>query len=652
MDPGTLYELGIQSLKQGKTEEAVNYLKKSLSLAPDNIEVLYNLAHLFRQQNNFSEAISYFTRIIKIQPAFFEAFYYLADTLYESGDLQSGALYYQKAIALNPKSYASVNNLGNIFIELGDLKKAMEYFQEALALKPDSSQILNNIGYIYGKWKDYDSEIKYYLKAIELDPGFIQAYNNVALAYEKIGKIAEARHYYQKVLESTPDDLLFKLHIDTMCPVIPFNNEEIDNYRKNLLITIGNYIDLNIKFDLKKIFSANPRLSDSLVYQGREELPLRLKFAEIFKNSFPVKEQLIAPLQGKPHIGMVVTKKHEGIFCRSMRGILNNFNPEQFNITIICNNSRAEPFFRQMLINPSINYLFLKSDFIEIIEIMPQQKFDILYYFEAGTSNLNYFMPFCRFAPVQCTSWGWQVTTGIPEMDYYISSELTETENSATHYSEKLIRLKSLPVYYYRPPVPEKLKSRNYFGIEENRHVYLCAQNLRKIHPDFDRIIAEILRRDNNSTLILIKDRYDNITEMLLGRLKHYYPDIVSRIKFMPRMNEADYLNLISVCDIALDTIYYGGVNTSYDALGCGTPVVTMPSEYHRGRYTYGIYKAMGIFDCVAYSQEEYIELALKIAGNPQIRADISHKIKEKDYLVFENKAAVTELADFFQSLY
>jgi len=41
-----------------------------------------------------------------------------------------------------------------------------------------------------------------------------------------------------------------------------------------------------------------------------------------------------------------------------------------------------------------------------------------------------------RLAPVQCTAWGHPVTSGLPTIDYYLSSQLMEPENAQAHYSE------------------------------------------------------------------------------------------------------------------------------------------------------------------------------------------------------------------------
>jgi predicted O-linked N-acetylglucosamine transferase (SPINDLY family) len=66
--------------------------------------------------------------------------------------------------------------------------------------------------------------------------------------------------------------------------------------------------------------------------------------------------------------------------------------------------------------------------------------------------RIMYTLAMSRMAPIQCTTWGNPVTTGIATADYFISAEALETLASDGHYTERLVRLKSLAVRYERPP--------------------------------------------------------------------------------------------------------------------------------------------------------------------------------------------------------
>ena len=59
-----------------------------------------------------------------------------------------------------------------------------------------------------------------------------------------------------------------------------------------------------------------------------------------------------------------------------------------------------------------------------------------------------------RLAAVQCASWGHPVSSGFPTIDYFISSDLMEPTRAAAHYSERLIRLPNLSIYYEPADAP------------------------------------------------------------------------------------------------------------------------------------------------------------------------------------------------------
>ena len=82
-----------------------------------------------------------------------------------------------------------------------------------------------------------------------------------------------------------------------------------------------------------------------------------------------------------------------------------------------------------------------------------------------------------------------------------------------------------------------------------------------------------------------------------------------------------------------LDPFYFGGCNSSCDAFALGAPVVTLPGFLLPGRFTLGLYREMGIEGAVARSPEEYVELALRIAGS---RGELSAAILGKKDVLFE----------------
>jgi predicted O-linked N-acetylglucosamine transferase (SPINDLY family) len=79
----------------------------------------------------------------------------------------------------------------------------------------------------------------------------------------------------------------------------------------------------------------------------------------------------------------------------------------------------------------------------------------------------------------------------------------------------------------------------------------------------------------------------------------------------------AAHLALYHRVDIALDPFPYNGTTTTCEALWMGVPVVTLRGDRHAGRVGASLLSQIGLTDLIANSVEEYVEIALALAGNP-----------------------------------
>jgi len=81
-------------------------------------------------------------------------------------------------------------------------------------------------------------------------------------------------------------------------------------------------------------------------------------------------------------------------------------------------------------------------------------------------SAKSYFLAFARLAPVQLTWFGHPDTTGIPNLDYFVSSALFELGDAQSHNTEHLVTLPETGniAYYHRPATPAEPAGRAHFG--------------------------------------------------------------------------------------------------------------------------------------------------------------------------------------------
>jgi predicted O-linked N-acetylglucosamine transferase (SPINDLY family) len=255
-----------------------------------------------------------------------------------------------------------------------------------------------------------------------------------------------------------------------------------------------------------------------------------------------------------------------------------------------------------------------------------------------------------RLAPVQCVTWGHSDTSGVETLDYFMSSDLYEDDAAKDHYSEKLIRLKNCLCTYYYPPyifsVPQ-YAIKNQLGLPDDKNVYLCAQNIIKIHPMFDNFVQKILDKDPKGIFVTIDlGKCGADGEIFLKRMKKFGDRHMS----VPGKTGIGWVSLLYRSDCLLDCYPFGGCNTSFDSFRIGKGIITLPGPMINGRFTLGMYRKMGIMDLVAKDMNDYVELAYKYANDKVFRDGVEDKINEKCMSIYCEQNSIDRWSDFLQN--
>ncbi len=648
--PDVHHLLGVIRDRRGDQAGAVQAIRRAIELNDKQPTYHHNLGGaLFRQGDPVAAEHSY-RQALRLAPQLAETHVSLANALREQGRLDEAFACYQRALQLKPDHAFAHYSLGNTLLEQGNYAGAAGCYQRALQLRPNFPEAHNNLGQARDAENRLDEAAEAFRQALRYKPDLVEARRNLGTVLERQGLNEDARACYQAILAREPDDPLLRLRTDSLCPAIPAGNPEIDRYRAGLMVRLKQLrAQPGLRLDLRQLHASGFEPPLYLAYQGRDDRPLKEAWAALFHPLLP--EVTALPLAGgKPRVGFVVTRGHEGIFAKCMRGILNGLPARRFELIVMCSLQGGEQVLRAAIANPNIRYLPLPVRFDRSLETIRQTRFDILYYWEVGTDSVNYFLPFFRLAPVQCTGWGWPVTSGIPQIDYYLSSQHLEPADGEAYYSERLVRFQRLPTCFYRPEPPGATVGRERFGLTADQHIYLCVQNPRKLHPDFDGLMDGILRRDPRGLVVLIEDAQPLVTAQLRQRMQANLPEVIDRVRFLARLPHQEYLNLLSLADVMLDTVHFGGGVTAYEVFSVGKPVVTLPGDFGRGRLTCAAYRQMGLDDGIAADPEDYIERALRFATEPDYRIEFGRRLREASGELFEDRQAIREFERFVEA--
>ena len=85
--------------------------------------------------------------------------------------------------------------------------------------------------------------------------------------------------------------------------------------------------------------------------------------------------------------------------------------------------------------------------------------------------------------------------------------------------------------------------------------------------------------------------------------------------------------------------------------MAAGTPIVTLPGEFMRGRQTMGMLALLGVEELIASTVDEYLALAKRVATDKAYRNALSKKILSNSARLFDDPAPTAALGEILKSL-
>jgi protein O-GlcNAc transferase len=283
-----------------------------------------------------------------------------------------------------------------------------------------------------------------------------------------------------------------------------------------------------------------------------------------------------------------------------------------------------------------------------ILDVAPH----VLIFPEIGMDKVSAQLAAQRLAPVQCASWGHPVTSGFPTIDYFISSDLMEPIGAADHYSERLIRLPNLSIYYEPADIPAVGIDRAQLGLRADAVVYWCCQSLPKYLPQFDGVFARIAAEVSDCQFTFIEfGGGKGVTEMFRARLGRAFSAVglnaADHCVFLPRLTPDRFVAAIGKCDVVLDSIGWSGCNSILESLVHNVPIVTLAGEMMRGRHTAAILEMMDVRETTAQTIDQYVSIAAALGGNMTKRTELSARIASKKYRLYRDRDCIAALEAF-----
>jgi len=546
-------------------------------------------------------------------------------------------------------------NLGIKEYKKDNFQLSTEYFEKASLLFPKNIGILENLALsLYSQGK-FENSIDVLNKALNQNGDDEKAFELLQKIYKetnnknKLNEVTLERKNKNKL--SLKEEIRSKLYF----PNFANSKEEIKLNRDILNKNLDNILSKkNIELDVSK-FNILPPIFQ-LSYDEHDNLKINKKITTLYRKIYPKLNQDINIIKNdtdKIRIGFISQFFSDHTIFKLFSGIIENLDKKKFEIIVFHSfKTRKGNSFKKMMeleVNENITNIFLSENFEEKVYSIKNNKLDILFYPDIHMSNDLYFLSYLRLAKFQITSWGHPETTGNKNIDYFLSSKLCEIKTAQNHYSEKLILVDHLPMYFYKPKVENNFQLKNeHLSI---RNKYCSPQSLFKFHPDFDEIIKKILIKDKKAKIFFLKDSNNVLAKSIYERLKKKVNGNIERVFFIDRIREKEFINHCGQASVLLDPLYFGAGNSFHESMYYGTPTVTLPSNYLKARIVKAAYDQMKIENSpVVNTVDEYVNLSVEIANIEEKKA-----LDQKNYFknqaskyLFENKLFINELENIF----
>ncbi len=645
---GAWHLLGVVLHSRRELPSALEHIEKALSLCDFKAVYWNNYGAVLKDLDRHQNAKQAFEKAIAIRGEFPEAWSNLGLSQTELGDLEAAERSIRYALRLDPRHADALGHLAVVYREKGEFEEALRLCRDALAVAPAKAEVHAVEGGIFCLMKRFDEATDSYGRALSADPCLSGSHIGRGYLYSVADELKKAHDSYRRAAELQPDKPMWRLRHLSLCPAVFSSSEDITAYRTELNRQLDEALDDPPPLDWRRALQDGFMPSFHLAHHGVCNRQLKEKYARLFAPHFPKGRPQITR-RGKIRVGFLCTLGHEGGYVRSYGDIMRQLDRSRFEVVGLVSKSILA-YCRQRIPDDEIRWVGFTHDLPRAFDMIRHTACDIVAHRHADTDKMDYFLPFLPLAPIQVIGSGMHGTTGIANIDYGISSKLFERgDEAAEDYSETLVQFNGLHLWQRRPVI-SGTPVREDFGLPPTGAIYFCPQRLAKVLPEFDGVLQEILDRDTAGHVVVLEGEHPKITERLRGRLRRRMGEkLAERIVFQPRMPMHDYLRLLSLATVVLDTPNYSTAFTGYDALGLGIPVVTLPGPYMLQRYARGLYRHMGFLDLVASDEAEYIDLAIRLGRDSDFRREIQDKIRERNHVLFESESAIQEYETFFE---
>jgi len=645
---------GMQLHRAGQFARARDHYRKAMQLDADNFSARLRLAEVEQALGNFADAERNYELALTLAPSDTAALVGMGDLLRRLRRPADSARFLENARLLAPESADVAGSLALLRIEQMQYAQARELASQACSLAPQNARWWTAAGIAARRAQDADAAVVALRRACELAPNNAASWFELALALERIGD-PSARDAIANARRLAPQWERLRWIEQLMLPAIVADE---DTARAALSAFDAGLVEIERGLELDRPQQVSAALDAALGvvtfqlhYLPGDHTQLQRRFGALVERVVArAAPGLCAPPEWPPlahggrfRVGFVSPYLHEHSVARFFASWITDLDRTCFESHVWHCGSVTDAWTAEIA---------AASDHFEhastsLGERIRAARLDVLIFLDIGLDPRMQVLAAMRLAPRQYVTFGHPVTSGLSTLDGFLSADLLETQDSERQYSESLVRLPGLGIRMRRRAAAGNAAwLRDLAG---DRPVLLCLQNLIKLQPAFDTLLARCAR-DTGAILVLFELSAGQ-SERFGRRLRRAFAaagvDFDASVRIVRALPYPDFLAGIAAATLVLDTPGFSGGATSLDAISVGTPIVAFAGASARARQTSAMLKLAGAPELIARDADDYARIAVELCGDEARRAGLRQRLRANSDALYENREGVRGLERF-----
>lgn len=647
--------LGAMLRQQGRSLEGLACSEQAVKRRPNDHSLLGNLGNVLRDLGRLDDSQRAFERAIQLEPLRLGPRLGLAITLNKAGDYwpliqQMTPLLDGLPTQPNPQAADLLLEVGNAYHHLGQNDQALQHWKRALALAAGNQQLLmvlntaqvlceqqhhsqaeellqqqlqhhpnhSNLTYALGvcakgrgRWEE---ACKRFEQALAIDPNYVICLNTYGLLLRDMGRSHQARSCFERALAADPE---FGPAMNNLGSVL----KDVARYPEALHW---------LRRGAEKL-GDNPAAHSNVLFTlvGYELEPPEQRFVEEkrfgerfatapferWRDRIPLPEP-----QRRLRVGLISPD-----FCRHavsyfVEPLLEQWDRRELEISLYaCGNVRDDYTLRLQGKADRWRDLHGLNDEQACLQIL-RDEIDILVDLAGHTAGNRLQLLAHKPAPIQATYLGYYGTTGLKEVDYWISDAVLhppgcESQDPCTEERWRLPR-----AYLAYRPLPEAPEVAPLPLLQRGHPMLGSFNQSRKITLTTAERWMAVLKAIPEAHLLLKSKNLGEPTEA--ERVRALFSDLglaPERLHLEGHSpSVAAHLDRYRELDLALDTFPYTGCTTTADSLWMGVPVLTVAGSSMVSRQAAAVLAAAGQHDWICDSTETLVQRCRELLGDPE----------------------------------